>query len=325
MIPIYRGALTIDSLVEQMLPYRDVSVSKDGHSFVISEIILVHDCGPDDSAQVLHQLAEEMAPYLRVVWLARNSGQHAATVAGIASSAATWIVTMDEDGQHHPADISLLLDCAILNQSYLVYGRAHAGAPHAIWRNATSKVAKSAARVLAGSDLTAFTSFRFMEGSRARAVSAYVGQRTYLDSALTWTFDRSVTCVVPARAERRSGSGYSFSRLLSHFWTLVLSSGNRPLRIVTAIGLTASVLGFGGAAAIAWRRVQYGYNAPGWASVVVSQFVIGGLILFALGVVAEYVGALLRIAQGRPPYVVVNDPSLGPFAERDLPVPGQPS
>lgn len=311
VIPVYRGATTLRPLVTELRLLTSPTDTPHGRRFRVAEIILVHDNGPDDSASAIRDLADD--PQVRAVWLARNYGQHAATLAGIASSSATWVVTMDEDGQHVPGDIGLLIDAACEDEVHLVYGRPEGGMPHATWRNATSRCAKAVARVVAGSDLASFTSFRLIHGSRARAVSAYVGQRTFLDSALTWAIDKSSTCATTKRLEGRAGSGYDLGRLLSHFWTLVLSSGNRPLRIVSGLGVLASIAGFLGAGAIAWRRIGGGYDVPGWASVVITQLVIGGLVLFALGVVAEYIGALLRTVQGRPVYIVVDDPGTGPF------------
>lgn len=313
VIPVYRGALTLGPLVDELRPLMKVTTTPGGRCYRVVEVILVHDRGPDGSAEVIARLCEE--PAVRAVWLARNSGQHAATVAGIASSSTSWVVTMDEDGQHVPADMGRLVDRALDAQVHLVYGRAEDGAPHPPWRNASSATAKWVARTLAGSDLSDFTSYRLIEGSRARTVCAYVGRRTFLDSALTWGIDRSEVCETSWRLEGRPRSGYDLGSLLSHFWTLVLSSGNRPLRIVSTVGGVVAGAGTVGAGIIVWRRLQPGWDdAPGWASVMVVQLVLGGGVFTALGVVAEYVGALLRIVQGQPLYIAVDSPELDPLA-----------
>jgi undecaprenyl-phosphate 4-deoxy-4-formamido-L-arabinose transferase len=312
VVPVYRGAATLAPLVDEIRPLTQVTTSPGGRRYRVVEVILVHDNGPDDSAAVISELCSD--PWIRAVWLARNSGQHAATVAGIASSSTSWVVTMDEDGQHVPSDIGRLLDRALTAQVHLVYGRPEEGAPHARWRNTTSGVAKWVARTVAGSNLDAFTSFRLIEGSRARAVCAYVNRRTFLDSALSWGIDRSELCPTSWRSERRDQSGYDLGRLLSHFWTLVLSSGNRPLRIMSTFGCGVAATGTVGAGVIVWRRAQPDWDdAPGWASVMVVQLVLGGTVLATLGVVAEYVGALLRIGQGEPLYIAVEAPHQGPL------------
>jgi glycosyltransferase involved in cell wall biosynthesis len=312
VIPVYRGEETLRPLIAEILGISGRQVTPDGAQYEIREVLLVYDNGPDDSAATMRGLAQESS-LVRPIWLSRNFGQHAATLAGIASSAATWIVTMDEDGQHNPKDISTLLDVAIRDRAQLVYGRHAEGAPHARWRNVTSSLARRAGRWMAGSDLSRFSSFRLILGSHGRAVAAYCGPRTYLDSALAWAISGSSEAVVSTRPEWRSDSGYSLGRLMSHFWTLVLSSGTRPLRIVSFMGLFVAFGGFVGAIIIAIRQLKSDIDVPGWASVVTTVLVMCGLILFALGVVAEYVGALLKTAQGRPLYVIVDDPNDGPL------------
>ncbi|CAN0415825.1 unnamed protein product, partial [Phaeothamnion confervicola] len=243
VVPVYRGEATIEELVDELLPFTTTSTTPDGRRMRIVEILLVNDNGPDRSGDIIRRLAER-SEIVHPIWLARNSGQHAATAAGIASSGAEWVVTMDEDGQHAAGDIGRLIDCAVRERVNLVYGRQVGGAPHRWWRNASSSAAKRIARSLVGSDSSAFTSFRLIEGTRARAVTAYIGSRTFLDSALSWAIDRSVVCEVTRRGEWRAGSGYNLRRLLSHFWTLVLSSGTRPLRLVSGLGTLTALSGF---------------------------------------------------------------------------------
>lgn len=122
---------------------------------------------------------------------------------------------------------------------------------------------------------------------------------------------------VSTRAELREGSGYTFSRLLSHFWSLVLSTGTRPLRIVSGLGFTSAIVGVVGAVVAAVARLQGNITVPGWTSVTIVLLVSNGLVLLALGVVAEYVGQLLKSAQGRPLYIMIDDPALGPLGDRE--------
>ena len=73
---------------------------------------------------------EQEYPFVRSVWLSRNFGQHAATLAGMASSGGDWIVTLDEDGQHDPSYIGAMLDVALDEQASVVYARPVNPAPH---------------------------------------------------------------------------------------------------------------------------------------------------------------------------------------------------
>jgi polyisoprenyl-phosphate glycosyltransferase len=107
VIPVYSGATTLPGLVAEIEALRELTTPAGRHA-VLAEVILVWDNGPDDSDEVIRALAAEH-DWVRPVWLSRNFGQHAATMAGMASTGSDWIVTMDEDGQHDPAAIGLLL------------------------------------------------------------------------------------------------------------------------------------------------------------------------------------------------------------------------
>jgi undecaprenyl-phosphate 4-deoxy-4-formamido-L-arabinose transferase len=104
VIPVYRGEITLRSLAERLAPLTSVCRSPSGREFQITQVFLVWDHGPDDSPTVMRQLAADY-PFIDCIWLTRNFGQHAATLAGITSSYGRWIVTMDEDGLHAPEEI----------------------------------------------------------------------------------------------------------------------------------------------------------------------------------------------------------------------------
>ena len=135
VVPVYQGERSLPALLAELEPHTRCSHTPDGTPYVVEEVVLVFDHGPDHSAATLRGLAAAL-PFVRVVWLSRNFGQHAATLAGMASSGGEWIVTLDEDGQHDPADIPRLLDVALRTSSTLVYAQPTNPAPHGAWRNA---------------------------------------------------------------------------------------------------------------------------------------------------------------------------------------------
>jgi undecaprenyl-phosphate 4-deoxy-4-formamido-L-arabinose transferase len=104
VIPVYGGSATLRQVVGELTQFYTEQMSQGGHRFRIAEVILVDDCGEDDSALVMRELASK-DDHVVSVWLTRNFGQHAATIAGMASSSHEWVMTMDEDGQHNPASI----------------------------------------------------------------------------------------------------------------------------------------------------------------------------------------------------------------------------
>src|SRR5450759_5269999 len=141
VIPVYQGERTLAALVEETAQLAMPTLTADGHEFQVTEVLLVHDRGPDRSDEVIRQVAVGL-DFILPVWLSRNFGQHPATLAGMASSSGDWIVTMDEDGQHDPSDIGGFLDVALTQGSQLVYADPVNRPPHNLLRNGSSRLVK---------------------------------------------------------------------------------------------------------------------------------------------------------------------------------------
>ena len=318
VIPVYRGELTLDAVVAELLALPSPWVSDAGHLIEVTEVLLVWDNGPDGSAEVIRRLAATH-PQVRPIWLSRNFGQHAATLAGMASSGGEWIVTIDEDGQHDPRSIADMIDVAMAQSSPVVYAEATNPAPHGRLRNAASKVAKWTVVVFTGGGAAPhyYQSYRLILGEIGRSTAAYAGSGVYLDVAIGWVAGSYATCPVILRHEGDRPSGYSFRSLLSHFWSLVISSGTRGLRTVSIIGVAFAVLGI---AVGGWLLVSSLTGTQqavrGWASTMVVILVTSGTMLFSLGVVAEYLGVAVNMAMGKPLYLIVSDPVAGPLGRR---------
>jgi undecaprenyl-phosphate 4-deoxy-4-formamido-L-arabinose transferase len=309
VVPVYQGERTLPSLVAEVAPLTEATTTPGGRPFRVTEMLLVHDGARDASASVMLGLAESH-PFLRLVWLSRNFGQHPATLAGMASTAATWVATLDEDGQQDPRDIGRLLDEALGHDALLVYAQPQEPPPHGTLRNLASRVTKAlSARVLGGRSLGAFNSFRLVRGDVARGVAAYCGANVYLDVALSWVVPGARHCPVQLRVERGRPSGYGPRRLLSHFWQLVLTSGSRPLRLIALLGGCAILLGLGITGWVLWGRLAHQVPVAGWTSMIIAVCLLSGLILFSLGIIAEYLGVAVSMAMGKPPYFIVARPS----------------
>jgi glycosyltransferase involved in cell wall biosynthesis len=314
VIPVYGGSATLRQVVGELTQFYTEQLSQGGNRFRIAEVILVDDCGEDDSAMVMRELASN-DDHVVPVWLTRNFGQHAATIAGMASSSHEWVVTMDEDGQHNPASIGVLIDTALRYESPLVYGRECNSEPHSFFRNVMSKLVKRMVLPLLidNRNFRYFSSFRIITGEVARTVGAFAQQGAYLDVALSWVARTSAVCDVSFRNQLRSHSGYTTKKLFAHFLRLVVSSGTRPLRLITALGVLSFIAGVIGTVIVLFGKYVAGYSSQGWASLFSLVLILGGAILLALGVIAEYVGVLVRRSIGLPLYVVGSDAHQSPL------------
>ncbi len=316
VVPVYQGEKTLHSLLAEIVPLTEQHETPEGALVRVAEVVLVHDNGPDRSDVVIRELVAAH-PFVHAVWLSRNFGQHAATLAGMASSGGDWIATIDEDGQHDPKDIDRLLDTALAEHAGVVYAQPTNASSHGVFRDGASRGAKWVLRKIFGGGRSAdYQSFRLVLGELGRSVAAYAGTSIYLDVALNWVNGRMATTAVELRDEGDRRSGYSLKTLLSHFLRMVLSTGTRGLRAVAGIGVFFALAGVVTAIYFVILRLASGNVPAGWTSTIVVILLSSGVTLFSLGVIAEYLGVAVNMAMGKPLYLITRDPLLGPLGER---------
>ena len=309
VIPVYRGERTLPTLINEILPLTVEQKSPSGSRFVISELLLVHDCGPDRSDLTIQSLTAAH-PFVRVVWLSRNFGQHAATLAGMASATGNWVVTMDEDGQQDPTDIGDMLDIAVAKALQLVYAKPRNPPPHGWFRNTLSRSAKTiVSKILGNNKIAQFNSFRLVDGEISRTLAAYCGYGVYLDMSLYWITERIGHCPVTVRREMDRPSSYNYTKLLIHFWNLIFTTGTRPLRLITFMGFASVILAMAIAGYAIHGKLSGNVTVQGWASLLIIVAFFSGCILTALGIIAEYLVVTMNITQGKPLYVVLTKPT----------------
>jgi undecaprenyl-phosphate 4-deoxy-4-formamido-L-arabinose transferase len=298
VVPVYRAGPGLEAVVRELLDVAASFAIADGVRLELDEIVLVCDNPrlPVQTRAALRAL-EDADPRVRTVWLARNFGQHPATIAGIVSTNGDWVVTMDEDGQHDPSHIPAMLLATAAADATLTYARPTNPPPHGPVRNLASRTAKRVFRRLSGAGVD-FHSFRLLEGSIARSACAYVGENVYLDVALRWSCGDAAICPLPMREELNAESSYDFRALIRHFWRMVVSTGTRPLRLIALGGVVAAI--------VLQRRLSGAFPAPGWTSVMVALLILVGGLFISLAVVAEYVGFAVRNTIGKPLYVTAD-------------------
>jgi undecaprenyl-phosphate 4-deoxy-4-formamido-L-arabinose transferase len=308
VVPVYQGERTLEALLAEIEPHTKTRDTPGGRRYRVAEVVLVHDGAIDDSDVVMEALAARF-PFVALVWLSRNFGQHPATIAGMSGASADWVATLDEDGQQDPDDLGRMLDAALDADAALVYGAPRNAPSHGLVRNALSRFVKRASALIVGDPQMAhFNSFRLVRGDIARTLAAYCGHGVYLDVGLAWVVGRWTTCPVSLRPDRGRPSGYTFGKLAEHFGRLILTAGTRPLRVIALLGFLSVLVAIGLSALMVWRKITLQIPVQGYTSLIVVICFFSGVILFSLGIIAEYLAQGLAMAMGRPLYVTVSRP-----------------
>jgi undecaprenyl-phosphate 4-deoxy-4-formamido-L-arabinose transferase len=136
------------------------------------------------------------------------------------------------------------------------------------------------------------------------AILAYSLNYTYIDGLLAWNTDRIEHVIVDHHPRANGRSGYSLRKLIGLAVNLFTNFSLLPLQLVSLGGLLAGLVGF---AIGGFFLAQYFLNniaVPGYASIIVAIFVLGGLQLLGLGVLGEYLGRLHLNVNRKPQFTV---------------------
>jgi glycosyltransferase involved in cell wall biosynthesis len=308
--PVYRGEKYLRALVEELDRLRLGWESQQAPVQML-ESIFVDDGSVDDSATLLAQLSEQY-PWVTVVTLSRNVGQHSATAAGICHSSADWVVTLDEDLQHRPVEIERLLAKAVETGADVCYAKPSNPVHGGTWRDRASVWTKSALAKLTDSpQIKAFNSFRLIRGSIARAAAASSSSQTYLDIAISWFSNAYASVPIDMEDQRYTqgkSSGYGLAGLIRHARHLLVSSSLDIASKGLAVGVGA--VGFAvlvGLFVIIQKLIfPESIDTVGWASLVAITSFFGGIIIALLCIALEYLHVLVLNQLGKPTFFTVD-------------------
>src|SRR2546426_4552707 len=270
-----------------------------GRSF---EVVYVDDGSTDRSLQEL-LVIQGGDPAVKVVTLARNAGQHAAVLAGFAYARGEVVVTLDADLQNPPEEIPRLL--AEIDAGYDVVGTRREGRTDPFLRRVISTAVSRLASLAVGVTMTDCGSM--LRAYRRPVVEEVLrlAERALFIPALAALVARRPTEIPIGHAPRVAGrSRYSPLRLMRLGFDLVTGFSLVPIQLVSLAGIGVSLLGTGFGLYLLVRRLVLGPESEGLFTLFAILFVFLGLLIFAVGLVGEYVGRIYAEVRRRPPYVV---------------------
>jgi glycosyltransferase involved in cell wall biosynthesis len=232
----------------------------------------------------------------------RNYGQHNATLCGIRLARHEVVITMDDDLQHPPEEIHLLLER--LNEGYdVVYG-VPKKLPHTWWRNLGSVLTKfmvaSAIGIKTIRDVSAFRAFRT---SLRRAFEAYDNPDVMIDVLLSWGTTHFATVPVDEQPRSVGKSNYTIGRLLRMSLLYLTNFSTKPLRFSNIVGFFFTLIGFFGFLYVIIIYFVEG-SVPGFPFLASAIMIFSGVQLFALGIIGEYLARIFERTAGRKPYSI---------------------
>ena len=296
IVPVYNGEKTIEELVSQL---KQALLSKVDSV----EIIFIHDCGPDNSWDVISRLVSNNPNLIKAIKLSRNFGQHNAILAGINLASGELIITIDEDLQHSPFDIMLLIEKYRETNSDVIYGK-YSDLKHSFFRNITSKLMKKMLQISLPELHPEYSAFRLIKSSVAKEIVKMTNSYTFLDGYLSW-ITQDIDFVIVSHNQRLEGeSSYTLGKLIEHSINIFVTFSNFPIRFLTKSSVIIFISTFFYSLYIIFRVFVYDDMAMGFPSLII-LFGFGiGSIMLGVGILGEYIYRINLKTTKRPNYFI---------------------
>jgi dolichol-phosphate mannosyltransferase len=295
VIPVYRAEGCVAELCRRL----KLSLGTITEDF---EIILVEDRSPDSSWQMIQNEAER-DPRIRGLRLARNFGQHRAITAGLDIADGDWVVVMDCDLQDPPEEIPRLYAKAL--EGYQIVMANFEERKESKTRQLVSKLFWFILSKLAGFDFDFKNgNFRIMSRLVVQSFRQYREQLRLL-GGITNMMGFTTCSISVSRQERHAGeTSYTLRKLIAAALEICMAYSDKPLRLAVGVGLAISL---GSLLLGIWfiiLEVTGVVLVPGWASVIVSIYLVSGLIMASIGLLGYYIGRIFDEVKKRPLYLV---------------------
>lgn len=295
IIPVYNGEKTILKLTHAIIDF----FAKTKYSY---NICLVYDCGRDNSWEEILKIKRRFPEIIKAIKLTKNFGQHNAIIAGIKHSNSRFIITMDEDLQHNPNEISKLIEEQSKGDYDLVYGK-YIEQKHSFFRNLTSRVLKTLLKYGIPDLHSDYSAFRLIKTTIAKETLKMNNSYTFFDGYLSWLTTNVSSTNVHHNQRYDGKSSYTLKKLIDHSINIFVTFSNLPIRLVTIISIIVLLSSFGYSVYLIIRKILFNDLVAGYTSIMVILGFGIGLILFGIGVVGEYIYRISLKTTKRPNFV----------------------
>lgn len=268
-----------------------------------SKILFVDDGSSDKTWNIISALSAENSRFAGIMQ-SRNRGHQNAVLAGLMEAADKCDITIsiDCDGQD---DIGAMEEMVKAYDSgcEIVYGVRSSRKTDSFFKRFSAQSYYRLLNLFGAQVVYNHSDYRLVSSRVLREFSRFEEVNLFLRGMFPLVGFKS-TAVYYERKERLAGkSHYPLSKMLALAFDGITSLSNKPIRLISLIGIIVSVFGFAGAL---WALIAHlsGYTVAGWASTVCIICFIGGIQLICTGVLGEYIGKIYMEVKRRPRYII---------------------
>jgi polyisoprenyl-phosphate glycosyltransferase len=292
VIPVFNEELVIKESLQKI----DSVLSDMG---VSSEIIVVDD-GSDDLTIQTCISATLAHSKLRLIKLAQNYGHMEALTVGMKEAHGSWIATIDADLQDPPSLLAEMYKIAIKGEHQVVQAVRTSRTTDGFFKKKSASIFYRLMKFLTnGASVSQAADFRLLSKSVAQQL-CNLPERDKIYRLLIPTLGYSVKTVNFERQPRLAGvSKYDYKKMLQLALSSAFSFSTKPLQLITRMGFILSILLLSGSFLVLLLKF-FVPTISGWTSIVLLILASNAFIIFAIGVLGEYIGMIFRQIQNRP-------------------------
>lgn len=299
--PCYNEEEVLESSVERLtLLYQQLI--KDNKITEDSFFLFVNDGSKDKTWDIICRL-HKTNKFVHGVNLARNVGHQSAIMAGMmtAKERADAVITIDADLQDDLNAIPKMIDDYSQGGYEIVYGVKVSRTADPLLKRLSAQAFYKMQSKMGVESIYNHADFRFMSRRALEMLSQYKEKNLYLRGIIP-TIGLDTTTVDDVISERTAGaSKYTLSKMLNLALDGITSFSVKPIYGIIYLGLLFILICFAIGIYVVHALVA-GTAVPGWASVILSIWLIGGLVLISIGIVGVYIGKIYKEVKNRPLY-----------------------
>lgn len=295
VIPVYNEEANLPALYERLRRVLDAT----GLQY---EIVFVDDGSRDGSRALLRDLAARDGR-IAAIELARNFGHQVAISAGLDYARGDGVIVMDADLQDPPEVLPQFI--AKWREGHdVVYAIREQRKESWLKRTAYAGFYRLLQRVAQIEIPLDAGDFCIMDRRVVELLAAMPERNRFVRGIRSWVGLDQIGLAYERQARHAGQPKYTFSRLVYLALDGLVSFSYIPLRVITLLGFGVSLLSILLAVFYTIKKLLYGLNPPGFATLIVSIFLLAGMQLITTGVIGEYVGRIFEEVKRRPLYVV---------------------
>lgn len=268
------------------------------------EIVYVDDGSKDATLHELRKLYSKQLCPVKVVSFSRNFGKEAGLYAGLKQASGDYVSLIDADLQQRPEivrDMVKILDGQPEYDVVAAYqDRRGESKILSFFKKSFYRIINRLSDISLKSDASDFRTFRRSVADSIIALGEY---HRFSKGIFAWVGYN--TCYIPYVAcERAAGkTKWNFSKLFNYAIDGIIGYSTKLLRISTFLGCTTAAAAFAYLLVVVLQKLIWGIDIPGYATIIVLILLLGGMQLFCIGIIGEYVGRTFEQSKQRPVYI----------------------